>query len=198
MGRKSLKSIRQQEIIEAFYKVAKGIGYENTSIAKVATEMGINPSLIIHYFASKEDLKYALIDYILDRYLLIFDIGPRKKGLDRIKTVMDRLFSKKWNNLFDDGLFYTFYAEIFREERIKKKYKAILDGLRSALAEIIEELNDQGLLGVKQVKSKVDLVFVMVDGAYFYLSLVDDKRLFNMQLATYKKEAYSLLGIDQL
>jgi len=54
MGRKSLKETRQQEIIKVFYKVAKKEGYENTSIAKIAKVMDINPSLIMHYFETKE------------------------------------------------------------------------------------------------------------------------------------------------
>src|SRR5690606_41044083 len=115
MGRKSIKDIRKQEIIKVFYKVAKKIGYANTSIAKVAKVMNINPSLIIHYFASKEDLKDALIDYLLERYLLIFKIDHEKDyGLAELHEIIDRLFSKKWNRLFDDSLFYGFYAESFR------------------------------------------------------------------------------------
>lgn len=198
MGRKSLKSKRQQEIIKASYEVAREIGYEQTSIAKVALAMQVNPSLIMHYFTSKEDLKYALIDYILERYLVIFEIGPREKGLDRIKRLMDRLFSKKWNMLFDDGLFYTFYAESFRDKQVKAKYQAILDGLREKLTATLAELQGEGLLHVNDVRHAADLVFVLVDGAYFYLSLLSDKALFNARLEAYKKEAYRLVGIQSM
>ena len=120
MGRKSLKQTRQQEIVKVFYKVAKKEGYENTSIAKIAKVMDINPSLIIHYFETKEELTYSLIDYILERYLLIYTI-KNKDGvkLSDLETTIEMLFSKKWNLLFDDGLFYTFYALAFREKKIK-------------------------------------------------------------------------------
>src|SRR3546814_735401 len=104
MGRKSLKEIRQLEIIKVFYKVAKKEGLENTSIAKIAKVMDINPSLIIHYFQTKDDLTYALIDYILEKYLLIYRVGrnndiPLRAAL---VTVIDDLFSRKWNRLFED------------------------------------------------------------------------------------------------
>jgi len=197
MGRKSLKEIRQQEIIKAFYKVAKKLGYENTSIAKVAKEMDVNPSLIIHYFASKEDLKYALIDYILERYLLIYQVDETKRdGIKRLEVIIDRLFSKKWNSLFDDGLFYSFYAEAFREQKIKKKYKAILDSLRMGLMEVLNDLKGEGIVQIIDVSRTADLVFVLLDGAYFYLSLVDDKKLFEQKLELYKNEAYLILGIN--
>lgn len=199
MGRKSIKDQRQQEIIKTFYKVAKKIGYERTSIAKVAKEMDVNPSLIIHYFASKEDLKYALIDYILERYLLIYQLdGIKKQGIERLRMVIDRLFSKKWNALFDDGLFYGFYAESFREKKIKRKYKAILDSLRSGLTHVLDELQQAQLLPIKDTVRAADLIFILLDGAYFYLSLVEDKTAFEQKLAAYKQEAYQVLSLAEI
>jgi AcrR family transcriptional regulator len=199
MGRKSLKEERQQEIIKVFYKVAKKEGYENTSIAKIAKVMDINPSLIIHYFETKEDLTHALIDHILERYLLIYTI--KHKGgvmLSDLQQTIEMLFSKKWNLLFDDGLFYTFYALAFRDKRIKAKYKTILDSLRFALAAMIEQCNKKDLIKVIDPQNTADLIFVLVDGAYFYLSLENDKKAYNERLDYYKDKAYQVLGITPL
>ncbi|MBB6498389.1 TetR family transcriptional regulator [Pedobacter cryoconitis] len=195
MGRKSIKDVRQLEIIKAFYKLAKKEGYENSSIAKIANEMGVNPTLIIHYFKTKENLTYALIDYILDRYLLIYSIKEKGMLSDLHKTI-EALFSKKWNLLFDDGLFYAFYALAFRDKKIKAKYKIILDSLRNTLALIIERCNQQGLIKVADPKVAADLIFVLVDGSYFYLSLEDDKAAFSEKVDFYKNKAYEILGIE--
>jgi len=199
MGRKSLKEARQQEIIKVFYKVAKKEGYENTSIAKIAKVMDINPSLIIHYFETKEDLTYALIDYILERYLLIYTIKDKgEPGLEDLQQTVEMLFSKKWNLLFDDGLFYTFYALAFREKKIKAKYKLILDALRKGLAEMIERCNTKAITAIKNPHTTADLIFVLIDGAYFYLSLESDKKAYTERLDYYKRKAYQILGIPQL
>jgi AcrR family transcriptional regulator len=197
MGRKSLKDIRQLEIVKTFYKVAKKEGYENTSIAKIAKVMDINPSLIIHYFATKQDLTHALIDHILERYLMIFSIKS-KAGfeLEDLEKTIETLFSKKWNLLFDDGLFYTFYALAFREKSIKEKYKAILDSLRTALALLIKKCQNMNLIKVSDPQTAADLIFVLVDGAYFYLSLETDKKSYSERLDYYKSKAYQILGID--
>ena len=199
MGRKSLKEARQLEIVKIFYKVAKTEGYENTSIAKIAKVMDINPSLIIHYFETKEDLTYALIDYILERYLLIYTI-KNKDGvtLPDLRKTIEMLFSKKWNLLFDDGLFYTFYALAFREKKIKAKYKTILDSLRFALASMIARCNEKNLIKIEDSKAAADLIFVLVDGAYFYLSLENDKKAYAERLDYYKSKAYQILGMDAL
>ena len=49
-----------------FYKLAKKEGLENASMAKTAEIIDMNPSLIVHYFKTKEYLVYGLIEYILD------------------------------------------------------------------------------------------------------------------------------------
>ena len=199
MGRKSLKETRQQEIIKVFYKVAKKEGYENTSIAKIAKVMDINPSLIIHYFETKEEMTYSLIEYILERYLLIYTIKNKDGAtLADLEKTVEMLFSKKWNLLFDDGLFYTFYALAFREKKIKAKYKTILDSLRLALATMIEQCNSKKLIKVADPQNTADLIFVLVDGAYFYLSLENNKKIYSERLAYYKNIAYQVLGIQSL
>ncbi len=197
MGRKSLKETRRLEIIKVFYQVAKKEGYENTSIAKIAKVMDINPSLIIHYFETKEGLTYELIDHILDRYLLIYTIKNKGKAtLDDLQDTIEMLFSKKWNLLFDDGLFYTFYALAFREKKIKLKYKLILDALRNGLALMIEHCNEQHITDVENPQDTADFIFVLVDGAYFYLSMESDKKAYLDRLAYYKQKAYDALSIS--
>ncbi|PWK78796.1 TetR family transcriptional regulator [Mucilaginibacter oryzae] len=198
MGRKSLKETRQQEIISIFYEVAKKEGYENTSIAKIAKVMEINPSLILHYFETKEDLTYALIDHILESYLSIYTITDKEQAtLENLKRTVDMLFSKEWNLLFDDGLFYTFYALAFREEKIKAKYKLILDSLRQRLAAIIAQCNEKELTTVESPQTAADFIFVLVDGAYFYLSLENNVQCYTERLNYYKQMAYDYLKLPQ-
>ncbi len=198
MGRKSLKETRQQEIIKVFYKVAKKEGLENTSIAKIAKVMDINPSLIIHYFQTKEELTYALIDYILDKYLLIYRVSKNRKVplAMALVTVIDDIFSRKWNNLFDDGLFYSCYALTFRERKVKTMYRGLSNSLRENLAALIERCQrEEVVVDVKNARLTADLIFALVDGAYYYLSLADKKEEFDAKIAEYKHEAFKLLGI---
>src|SRR5688500_12783494 len=123
MGRKSLKPIRQKGIIKAFYKVARKEGLENASIAKVALVLDVNPSLVMHYFKTKQDLIHGLIEYILEQYRLIYNpendtANPRV----RLEKIIRNLFSRKWDKLFDDGVFYSSYSLIFRDQKVKEHY----------------------------------------------------------------------------
>ncbi|OQP68600.1 TetR family transcriptional regulator C-terminal domain-containing protein [Niastella populi] len=197
MGRKSLKTPRQKEIIKAFYKLAKKEGLENASIAKTAALLDMNPSLVLHYFQTKESLVYGLIEYILDKYLLIYNI-PTEDATEPKKAllkVIDNIFSAKWNTLFDDSVSYSCYALAFRDKTIKEKYKRLLDTLRQNLQQLIMDCKAQGILSVKDPALTADLIFVLVDGAYYYLCLVSDKEEYKQKLALYKKQAISLLNL---
>lgn len=198
MGRKSLKTPRQKEIIKAFYRLAKKEGLENASIAKTAALLDMNPSLVLHYFQTKESLVYGLIEYILDKYLLIYKI-PTEDATDPKKAllkVIDNIFSTKWNALFDDSVSYSCYALAFRDKTIKEKYKRLLDTLRQNLQQLIIDCKNEGILSVKDPALTADLIFVLVDGAYYYLCLVSDKEEYRQKLELYKKQAMSLLSFS--
>ena len=200
MGRKSLKEPRQKEIIKAFYKVAKKEGLENASIAKTAESVGINPSLVMHYFKTKEHLVYGLIEYILDKYLLIYKIPPEyaahpKKALLK---VIDNIFSNKWNTLFDDSVSYSCYSLAFRDKIIKEKYKSLLDALRQKLELLILDCKNMGMLEVEDPALVANIIFVLVDGAYYYLSLVTDKEEYQHKLMQYKTQAIDYLNFVSL
>ena len=83
--------------------------------------MEINPSLIIHYFQTREDLVYGLVDYILDKYKLIYKVSAAnaKDSRKALLEIVGNIFSKKWNALFDDGLFYGCYAMTFHDDKVR-------------------------------------------------------------------------------
>lgn len=196
MGRKSLKEVRQKEIVLAFYEVSKREGLENASIAKVAKEMGVNPSLIIHYFTSKDELIFGLISFILESYKLIYlaedeDIDSKSKLIN----VVDNLFSKKWDTLFDDGVFYSCFSLIFRNAKIKAAYRELHEHLRKLLTDVIAEAKNEGSVDVENPAEAADLIFVIVEGAYYYLSFYEDGEEYNRKVENYKRSAFDVLNL---
>ncbi len=196
MGRKSLKPLRQKGIIKAFYKVARREGLENASIAKVAAVLEVNPSLVIHYFSTKQDLMHGLIEYILERYRLLYNhenntFNPK----ERLIKIIRNLFSRKWNKLFDDGVFYSSYALVFRDRTVKKHYKKLHDDLRALLKVALEDAKAAGAIDVDNVERTADLVFIFVEGAYYYLSMVSDKSEFEKRIAVYEQTVLDMLKL---
>jgi AcrR family transcriptional regulator len=196
MGRKSLKPIRQKGIIKAFYKVARKEGLENASIAKVALVLDVNPSLVMHYFKTKQDLIHGLIEYILEQYRLIYNpendtANPRV----RLEKTIRNLFSRKWDKLFDDGVFYSSYSLIFRDQKVKEHYKNLHDHLRQMLTDTLKEANDNQVIKLDDVEKTADLIFIFVEGAYYYLSMVSDKAEYQRRMEHYQHTVLSMLNL---
>jgi AcrR family transcriptional regulator len=194
MGRKSLKPIRQKAIIKAFYKVACKEGLENASIAKVASVLEVNPSLIMHYFKTKQDLIHGLIEFVLERYSLIYrpengTENPKK----RLEKVIRNLFSKKWDKLFNDGVFYSSYSMIFRDKKVKAHYKNLHDQLRKMLTDTLKEAQHHKVIKINDVENAADLVFIFVEGAYYYLNMVSDKTEYRKKIDFYQKTVMEML-----
>lgn len=68
--------------------------------------------------------------------------------------------------------------------------------LREKLEEQIIICNKSNNLSVIDPAHTADLIFVLVDGAYYYLSLVDDKTEYQNRLKIYKQRALKLLNLD--
>ena len=196
MGRKSLKPLRQKGIIKAFYKVARKEGLENASIAKVAAVLEVNPSLVIHYFSTKHELVQGLIEYILERYRLLYNPqNGTQNPRERLIKIIRNLFSRKWNKLIDDGVFYSSYALIFRDSAVKEHYKNLHDDLRKLLRDALQEAKDYGVIDVPDVENMADLIFVFVEGAYYYLSMVSNKAEYEMHIGNYEQTVLKMLKL---
>lgn len=195
MGRKSLKDIRQKEIVIAFYKVAKKEGLKKASIAKVAESMKVNPSLIIHYFKSRKELLNALIDFTLKRYLEIYKLDGRIDSKDKLIALIDHLFSRNWHRLFDDGVFYSCYSLIYRHPTVKDKYKELHDTLISRFRKSLKEAQANNIIKVDNLDETAEVIFSMVDGAYFSLGMENDTEELDKKAKVYKKYVKQMLKL---
>ncbi len=197
MGRKSLKDIRQKEIVIAFYKVAKKEGLENASIAKVAECLKVNPSLIIHYFKNRKELLNALVDFILKRYLEIYKLDGKINSREKLVALIDYLFSRNWHRLFDDGVFYSCYALIYRNNSIKEKYNQLHKTLLDKFYLALKEAQEHNIIQVQDVRQTSAVIFSMVDGAYFSLGMVQNKEELEEKASLYKQHVKNLLNLTE-
>ncbi|HYH57518.1 MAG TPA: hypothetical protein VD772_12955, partial [Anseongella sp.] len=114
---------------------------------------------------------------------------------ETLLDMINSLFSRKWNALFDDRVSYSCYALIFRNKKIRAKYKSVLDSLHYTLAGFIEKCAKGNILQTDDPVFTSRVVFALVDGAYYYLSLEDDKNEYQARLEQYKQRAITVLGL---
>lgn len=175
MGRKSLGAIRRLEIIQSFYDVAKDIGLENASIAKVAESMGISNGLVMHYFNTKEELLLGLNEYILQQHLNVLmegNLGTIRTRKD-LENLIHNLFSRKWDQYFDDGVFYSCYAMIYRNKAINDSFKQYLLKLHDVLREELNQARTNGIIRNTNIDELTEIIFALIDGSYYYMGMFD-------------------------
>ena len=198
MGRKSLRVVRRKEIIIGLYETAKEIGLENASIAKVASRLEINPSLILHYFKTRDEMMTALIEFILEKYSDIYKVeGNGIQSTKKLYKLIDNLFSRKWNELFDDGVFYSCYSLIYRDDEIRRTFKILHDSLREWLIDAIKDAKENDIVHVENEVETAEVIFALIEGAYYYLGMVDNKKEYQRKLKYFKKQALKLLNVPE-
>ena len=175
MGRKSLVTTRKLEIIESFYKVAKSSGLENASIAKVADAMGISNGLVMHYFNTKDELLIGLNEYILEQHLNMMTInnGDIVETREDLENLIKGLFSRKWNQYFDDGVFYSCYALIYRNEAFNNSFKRYLLKLHQVFKQKLEQARINLVISNTNIDELTEVIFALIDGSYYYLGMFD-------------------------
>lgn len=196
MGRKSVSVQRRKEIIKAFYKVAKDIGLENTSIAKVAEHLSISNGLIMHYFKTKDELLIGLNEFILEQHLNIVqnDENGEINSKQKLHNLITSLFSRNWNKYFDDGVFYSCYALIYRKKDFNDSFKSYLQALHTVLHKKLAEAKEHQIISNTNIDEITEVIFALIDGAYYYLGLFNEKTEdYKQKEAIYIKYALNIL-----
>ena len=92
MGRKSLASIRKEEIIEAFLKVFSEKGYEKATVREIAEAAGCTHRMLHHYFTTKEALLVAAVEDFIASYApgLEQEISKHNSPTEKMQAFFNR------------------------------------------------------------------------------------------------------------
>ena len=196
MARKSDKAeLRKRGILDNFYEVLKEEGLEGASIAKIAARMDIHPSLIIHYFSTKEELIVALVDSILEKYEETFlpALQDIEDPEERLEATIDAIFGMDWARLVDAGVFYACYSLSFRNQRVKDSFQRMYSRLRELLIEGIDVLIERKIIIAADAGKLADLVITLLEGYDFYRGVMEDDERFDELSRFLKQNALAIM-----
>ena len=160
---------RRTEILEHFQHVLREEGFEGASIAKIARRMGVNPSLLLHYFPSKEAMTVALVDYIIEKYetLGAERIREISDPGQRIDLLLDMVLGVDWISLVDSSAFYSCYYLSFRNARVKARLQKMYLRFRERILSEIETAMADGIVKKADPEVVVDFIISLVEGLAF-------------------------------
>jgi AcrR family transcriptional regulator len=179
--RKNQKAeIRKPEILENYYQVLIEKGFEGASIGKIAERMKIHPSLIIHYFKSKEKMAVELVDVLIKKYeapeFLQFDHILDMEA--RLNALIDTIFSLEWSRTVDPGVHFGFYYLSFRNKTIRGRFEAMFRRFRDYLIRELGKYRRQGLVKINDLKKAADIIVTLMEGLEFHAHFLSEGQPF--------------------
>jgi AcrR family transcriptional regulator len=174
-------TLRKPEILESYYQILIQEGIEGASIGKIAKHMDIHPSLIIHYFKNKENMKLELINLLIEKYkspdMIVLD--HIKDDENRFHALMDILFSYDWSRTVDPGIHFGFYYLSFRNEEIRKSFKRMFVWLRDYIQDQLVYFNSKNIINITDEKKAADFIVTLMEGLEFHSHFLSDNQPFD-------------------
>ena len=147
-GRSEKSRRRRREMLEAYYAVLLDEGLERASVGKVAKRLGVHPSLVIHYFGTKEQMTIELVDYLLEVYRHTYGerLAAIEDPLRRLRAILDTFFDLKYQQLLPESVFYACFYLSLRHSRVREAFAALHEAERELVEDAIAECMRSGHL----------------------------------------------------
>lgn len=103
--------------MDAALEIFASEGYDQCSIAQLATHAGISKGLMYNYFESKEELLAALIEEGLNEIMNLFD--PDRDGMLR-SDELAAFIRKSFEAMRKNKQFWALYVSVILQPRVKE------------------------------------------------------------------------------
>jgi len=199
MRKNKSAALRKPDILESYYQVLIQEGLEGTSISKIANRIGIHPSLIIHYFKNKDNLKLELVDLLIEKYesptMINFDHIDDDE--ERFNALISMLFSLKWSRTVDPSVHFGFYYLSLRNAEILERFRVMFKWLRNYLCEKLFYFNAKGIIKVQDEKKAADYIVTLMEGLEIHNQFLADGKPFEEFAQVAEKALVSALKNGQ-
>lgn len=128
MGRKSLKEVRVNEILDAFEHCLTKKGLQGATLNHIAQEAGLARRMIRHYIGNREALIETAVARIIQKFTVsIFNELDQLRPDNRFEGALDYLFSEAFNELPATKLVAALLAVSLYDEKVCRAIKTLYD-----------------------------------------------------------------------
>ena len=198
MGRAERSQLRRREMLAAYYETLVEEGLQGASIAKIAKRLEVPPSLLIHYFGTKEQMTIELVDYLLevfhetygDKLAAIAD--PRA----RLEAIVNEFFSPLYHRLLDDRAFYACFYLSLTHPQVRHAYATLYETSLELVETAIRECMEAGYLPRDDPHELAMTVKAMEEGYAFLIGGGADEGAKAEMGDVLKRRVLAMLGYD--
>ncbi len=187
---------RKPAILRAFHQVIEAEGFENASVAKVARRAGVHPSLLIHYFGTKEKMVMALVDEVLETYALLFaklpEGGDPHERLERLLTL---LWSLEWHEAVNFSVVFSFLALSQRHDSLMERVRNLYGRYRVYLLEQMDLLSKAGAIHVSDPTASAEALISLCEGSHYFCRYHIEAGTFDAHCRHMIQAARLILGV---
>lgn len=190
--------LRKQDILKNYYHIILKEGVEGASIAKIAKRMKVNPSLLIHYFETKDNLTIELVKYISLKYNKLFkkvDIETND-AVKRLDKLCDLLISETWYKNTDISGDISIISVSFRDKKIFTHLETLYNEFIYLIKSEIEQANASGKVEIKNPQEKAEIIISVIQGFRYFQHFFIDKAKSEKYKKNMKKLLLSIIYSD--
>ena len=176
MRKNQSAALRKPDILESYYQVLIQEGIEGASISKIASRIGIHPSLIIHYFKNKDKMKLELVDLLIEKYEspAMLDFDQIEDDEQHFNALMDVIFSLKWSRTVEPSVHFAFYYLSLRDTTMMARFKVMFKWLRDYLSRKLVYFNSKGIVRVGDADRAAEYIVTLMEGLEFHNQFLAD------------------------
>lgn len=190
--------LRKPEILGFFYETIIEEGIEGASIGKVAKKMGIHPSLIMHYFSTKENMMIEMVDYIIREYASLLNNIPVGKDDPeaRLHQLFNVLWGEQWYGMTSIAADFSIISVSFRSPEISERLQHLYSLFRKHLCRELEIFTKAGIIRVEDPLITADIIITMLEGYRHFKHFYVDELSSGKFREEMKKAALSMLNYE--
>ncbi|NIE72947.1 TetR/AcrR family transcriptional regulator [Pantoea sp. Ap-967] len=135
------KTNKKQSIIETFMNCVIEQGLNNSSMAEIASKVGIDRSSLYYYFKSREELIDALVQFVVDQYIDQFSrsLSAYTNHQHRAEQLVEHLFGGRFHQPGLSQVIDELAVLANREKHINAQVKSIYQAVELAILREVDQ-----------------------------------------------------------
>jgi TetR/AcrR family transcriptional regulator, fatty acid metabolism regulator protein len=178
------KEQKINEILKNALKVLAKNGYENTTIANIATESGVSRGILHYYFSNKEDLVSKVLAYSSENIIQTTIKGIKGKTAEEIA---DNIIKDCIQSFKEYPDFYAFLFEMWcasrRSDKIKNELIICSAKVTESIEKVLDEAIQNGILkkSIKNTEEMSKVLLALFNGIAFEILMEPSRDLENLK-----------------
>jgi AcrR family transcriptional regulator len=161
---------RQRVLVQAAFEIIAERGLEGLRTREIAARAGMNVAMVHYYFANKEALIGAVVDYLVEQFLL-YQTSPASGGEDSPLHRLRRWFANARTYQQDHPELFIVYQELLLRSRRDASLLPMLQSLDQRwyanTKRILEDGVRQGIfLATLNVEEITKMIMAQLRGTY--------------------------------